>query len=403
MNDLRTALAQTIINRVREQATDTSDQRTIADIIAGVQKSVDNHPARKNTTPIARQMEAARMAGLEAGRIERVSRRKKAALSRQHRRDQIEALSTSPDPLPLERIAPAWLIVELMVPIIERIARSKKRRLQRYLGDLTADVETEATEDMLNVIARSTQDLDVLLESAGRLASDAPVALPADADTDARKRHKAVRRGCGWLMGVANNVVMRAIDTAYRSDENLRWASLDIIAAVMDQASGPQEDVFYSRFKADRAPVMMGSRWHNPGSVDPGLVSMALAAAITDRRLDPLVEMFLDQENCHPNGTFRWEQNAYKVFTLSPGDGAWMWALVEKRTSGFSYPEKARASMAKTWTNRLFAWLPSFMVDIVDVLQDMPFGDGKRYPLVPSLSFYTVEEAADAIASVLES
>lgn len=404
---VKTDLASKIVTALQAheaaKTSTTEDNRTLTDLIGGVRKGADNYPAKVNHTEAGIAMETARVAGLKVGAIERESRRKKAARARQHRRDQIEALANSKAAPPKERIAQAWTVIIPLLPVIEAIAGRKRRWVQRYLGDLTADVTTMAVEDMLMVLARSDRDLDVLRESAEAIISkEAKPALPEDATDEDRKHRKAVTKGCSWVMGVVNNVIMRALDAAYNSDENVRWENLDILTTVMNSANGPQEDGFIARFKADRAPVMPGFRWARPGGVDPALVSTALTAAITDRGLDALVELFIAEGNTHPNGLFRWERLADQVFLRSPGEGEWMWGVVEKRTMGLQRPEIAQAQLAKVWVAKVFEWLPGFIVDVVNTLPDLPFGDGKRFPLVPALSYTTPAEAAEAIAAVLE-
>jgi hypothetical protein len=401
--DLATAIVTALQQHEAAKTSPTEDNRTLADLVGGVRKGADNYPAKVNHTEAGIAMETARVAGLQVGRIERESRRKKAALARKHRADQIEALANSKTLPPKERIAQAWEVITPLLPVFDAIAGRKRRWVQRYLGDLTANVTTMAVEDMLMVLARSDKDLAVLRESAEAIISkEAKPALPEDATDEERKHRKAVGKGCSWVMGVVNNTIMRALDAAYRSEENVRWENLDILTTVLNAANGPQEDGFIARFKADRAPQMPGFRWNRPGAVDPALVSAALTAAITDRGLDPLVELFIAEGNTHPNGIFRWERLADQVFLLSPGEGPWMWSVVEKRTAHLEHPRKEQAHMAKVWVASLFEWMPGFIVDVVNALPDLPFGDGKRYPLCPALSYATPAEAAEAIAAVLE-
>jgi len=378
--------------------------RSIEDLIGGVRKGADNYPAQRNFTEAAIAMDSAASAGLKVGAIERASKRKKAARARKQRSEQIEAAvnaSVSQDkPMSPERIEDAWQVIAVLYPIIEAISRSKRNWVQRYLGDLTADCVGMTIERMVNVLAGSNMDLSVLLESAEAIISKAPApVLPEDASDEDRKHRKAVSKGCSWVMGVVNNCVLQSIETAYNSDENRRWSNFDTIFTVMNSANNI-EDAYVARFRADHAPKMSGWRWAQPGEFDPALLSVALDAAITDRHLDPLVELFIGEGNTHPGGTFRWEALASQVFLLGP-DGEWLWDAVERESRNHKHPEKAQAIRAKAYVAQLFGWMPGFIVDVCHALPDLPFGDGKRYPLAPALSYATAQDAAKAIMEVL--
>jgi hypothetical protein len=368
-----------------------------------VRKGADNYPAKRNFTETANAMEAARSAGLKVGAIERESKRKKAALARTQRSEQIEAAVnaavSSPTAMPPERVEDAWLIVATLYPVIEAVARSKRNWVQRYLGDLTADTVGMTCERMVNVLVGSGKDLSILLDSAEAVISkESAPALPEGATEEDVKRRKAVMKGCSWVMGVVNNCILQSINAAYHSEENERWQNLDTMTTIMASANNI-EDTYVARFKADRAPLMSGWRWAQPGEFDPALLSVALDAAITDRHLDPLVELFIAEGNMH-RGSFRWEALASQVFLLGP-DGEWLWDAVERESRNHKDPVNAQAIRAKAYVAQVFGWMPGFIVDVCHALPDLPFGDGKRYPLVPALSYATAQDAAEAIMEVL--
>lgn len=252
----------------------------------------------------------------------------------------------------------------------------------------------------MRVLAWSDQDLAVLERAATEIGLGV---RPAQDATDIERRfNKKVSRGRRWLMATVNNCVMKAIDSAYRSDPNVRWENIDLIPSIMDAVNGSDEDAFVARFKADRKPSMSGWRWAQPGAVDQGLISAALAGAISDRGLDAMVELFLREENCYPSGGFRWRELAHAVFLLAPDcDGEALWQQVLKQTEPLSIKTQARTQAARRLAQHLFAWIPDFIVDIVPMIEDMPFGDGRRYPLVPALSYATPHDAALAIAEVI--
>jgi hypothetical protein len=230
---------------------------------------------------------------------------------------------------------------------------------------------------MALVLAKSDKDLDLLEAAAQELGEQAKRTnrIPADQLTDdQRAERKRIGKARKWLMGVVNNRVMGALVDAYTSERNLRWDNIDLIATVMANINGPGGDPMVNAHKADRAPAFMGTRFQSPGGVDASLLATAINAAITERRLDRMVELLLN--HIRTDGSFPWSEKAEEVFMAAPdGDGQWYWQAVVNATSGrnrdgkewaMDRARKARGDAARTFVRNEFEWLPGFIVEVVE-------------------------------------
>ena len=336
----------------------------------GVDKSTDHHPAvsmpakTDGESTVAIEIERARRAGLEAGHVDKSAQRMATARTRAARKAQIDALVASPTIPSAERLRSAWEVVAPLSEIVDKIALSKRQWASRYLGSSVDDIGQMAIEAMVLVMAKDERDLSVLKQAAEELGgiTRSTGRVPGDQlDDDELKERKALTKARKWLMGMANNRVMGALVDSYTSQSNLRWDNIDLIATVMASISGVGDDPESSRFKADRAPVMLGGRFQRPGSFNPESLTVAMNAAITERKLDRLVELLLD--NTRSDGSFKWTDNAEAVF-LATG-GQWQWDLVVKATEKLAEPRRARADAARVHARNQFAWLPSMIASAV--------------------------------------
>ena len=410
-----------LVNHTLEQLTDG----------VGVAKSADHFPAvnmaaQAPDNPAAFSMESQRIADRTKGRENTSAKRMAQHRDRAQRKvefDRIAKARFTPEP---ERMDKAWLIVFHMVEIITKIAKEKQSWANRLLGSAADDVPQMAIEKMAMVLAKSDKDLDLLLEAAEQLGEKTKITgrIPgdqmADLDKEEKTHRRQLRKARKWLMGMANNRVMGALVDAYTDQRNLRWDNLDIITTVMASIGGTGSDPMTSRFKHDRAPAMVGSKFQEPGGIDPALLAAGINAAITARQLDPLVEFILDEDHRRVNGSVRWSEFAQDIFLLDPSqEGEWMWAVLYNATLDHRHARKARGDAARQHVRNLFAWLPGLVSSLVDSFDPHFIGwhDGRailssdfelflpegpkredgtdiRLNLEPALKYATVEEAA---------
>lgn len=365
--------------------------------------------------------------GLDARSNGRKDQRKKVARARAQRKQQIDAIAESPKVPDPVRLAKAWVVLRPMVPIYARIARSKGNWAKRYLGTINDDIAANAVESTVKVLAKGDQDLDLLALAAQQLAGEAErTGLPGDqkieeveVDEDAaRKQRRKEAKARKWLMGLANNRVMGALCDAYTEKHNLKWENLDVLETVMASINGAGDDPMMARFHADRAPQFITSRMYAPGTIDPDVLAMAIAGAITDRRLDRLVMLLTDEDNLRTDGAFMWTKNAEAVF-LATENGEQKWAAVVQATALHQNPEHSRAYAARTYVRDLFAFLPWLVRSVIEACTVERIGwrdgralmasaydpdafaeDGSRKRpgyLFPTPVYATTEEAARAI------
>jgi hypothetical protein len=354
---------------------------------AGLRSAQDKQPARNMAaaggTGLA--MEEARFEVEKAHKADKSAKRMAAARARAARKVELDKIADSPVRPSTERMQQAWMIVLHLTPTIDRIANDKRRWASRFLGTTMDDVPQMAKEKMALILAKSNKDLDLLETAARELGEQAKRSnrIPADQLTDEERiERKKVGKARKWLMGVVNNRVMGALVDAYTSERNLRWDNIDLIATVMANINGPGADPIGNAFKADRAPAFMGTRFQRPGGVDPHLLATAINAAITERKLDRLVELLLN--NIRTDGSFPWSEQAEEVFLAAPdGDGQWYWQAVCNATTGrnrdgkewtLDRARKARGDAARTFVRNEFEWLPGFIVEAVEAFDPHAIG-----------------------------
>lgn len=336
--------------------------------------------------------------------------------------DRIAALDVTPDP---ERMTQAWRVVFPLVPIVTAIANEKKRWAARYLGSVVDDVAQVVLERMALVLAKSDKDLLFLMRAADELGAvhKDTNRIPANQLTDdERAERKAMGKARKWLMGMVNNRVQGTLVDLYTESRNLRWDNIDIITTVMASINGVGGDPLLGAHKASRAPGFLGTRFQRPDGIDQGLVAQAINAAITERGLDLMVEILLNEENRENGGSgaVRWTKVAERLFLATPteiANGRVMWDAVCKATESHARPKRARADAARMHVRNLFEWLPGFIVQVVESFdpQFRYWSNGKavlasdfewyylpdepevRTPFVPKLVYATVEEAAAAL------
>lgn len=354
---------------------------------AGLLKSADQHPAL-NMAPkggLGYDMEVARHEALGVARADKSAKRMAVARARAARKDQFDKIVASPVQPDPDRLERAWMVVAHLLPTITRIASSKRRWAARFLGDVTDDVAANVLEAMALMLAKSEEDLEVLLVAATQIGDQAARTglIPGDQlSEEERKERKRIARARKWLMAVVNNRVMDTMIDVYLRSHNLRWDNLDLIATVMANINGVGEDPMSANFKANRAPAFLGTKFPAPGAVDASLLATAINAAITDKGLDRMVELLLHEDNRRADGAFKWTEHAEEVFMASPGgEGAWMWRAVCQATEGrdrdgktwaIDRARRARGDAARAYVRSEFEWLPGLIVEAVESFDQHP-------------------------------
>lgn len=408
------------------------DGRPLKDMVqnAGILKSADKHPAKSMApeNPVGYDMEAARFEALEAEKVDKSQQRKAVARQRQARKMNFDDLANSSVTPPQERMQEAWYVVFPLVTTVSKIAEDKKRWAGRFLGSVTDDISQMALEKMALVLARSDRDLTLLRAAAEEIGEQQKrsKSIPGDQMTkEERKERKQMAKARKWLMGMAHNRVMGALTDVYTSQKNLRWDNLDIITTVMANVNSAGDDPLTARFKADRAPAFMGTRFPSPGVMPAEVLAVSISAGITNRELDPIVEIILNDDNRRADGAIKWAQCAEMFFRATPGGlGDHMWDCVVKATEHHTVPSRARADAARMHVRNLFEWLPRLIVATVEAYEPsivVGYDRGRTllasqfelhylcyYPEseartlgVPGMKFASKKEAAEVLAEYL--
>lgn len=371
----------------------------------GVERSQDLHPAlnmaAKAPGPMTQALEEERYAGIEEGRKDKSAQRMRAHRARAARKQQFDQIAASPKAPDKNRLVLAWRVVVPLHDTITKIAKSKKRWAERFLGSNVDDIAQVAMEQIALVLAKSDQDMGVLTQAADELGAimresgRVPGDQKVDLSDDERKHRRKVKKARKWLMGLVNNRVMGALADTFVNQRNLRWDNLDMIATIMASINGTGDDPMLARFKADRAPAFLGGKFPAPGRIDPEVMATAISAAITERGLDRMAELLLDEGSRRTDGAVKWRDLAQDVFLATPdGQGAWMWDCVVKATEGSSHKRKARAEAARAHARQQFEFLPSVVVGVVDALdwQRVGFNEGHAVMLNEFESYYVGDE-----------
>ena len=429
-----TALAAVLSAHEEAKRTSTPEDNpyanaTLKDLSHGLRKGADNLPAlnmvAKTGTSAALELEGGRFATAEEGKKDKSARRMAEAKARAERKVEFDRIAESKAQPSEERMMQAWRVVYWLVPIVSKIAKGKQRWANRLLGSNADDIPQMALEKMALVLAKQSKfDLDVLRVAAEQL-NKSERGIPGDQKVDETEPEdrKQIKKARKWLMGMVNNRVQGALVDSYTSMNNLRWDNLDIIATVMASINGPGDDPMLARFKADRAPAFMGTRFKRPGGVDPTALAVAISGAITEKGLDPMVEFLLDEEHRRVDGNVKWSEYAEQIFLLTPGGyGQWLWEQVCKSTEDHEHGRRRRGVAARDHVRILFEWLPGLIVDVIESFDPHFIGwsttghraimasdfelfycgdEPERTVLVPSLRYATVEEAAEALTEYL--
>lgn len=417
----------------------------LTDLTSGLGLRIDekrpasNIAQRHDATAMAVDMEEAAFTGFRQGSIDRSKARAAAAANRRARAAQFAAVAATPLRPEPEALTTAWQVVVVMEPLLRRMARAKQPYAERLVGvgladDVTGMVFESMALALSKAITTEQQDPGVLVQAALQLAGwvERNNRLPGDQEPDkeAKAEAKAHARARKWLMGMANNRVMDTITDLFRAEQNLRWDSLDIIDTVMATINGPGDDPMHASSKVNLPPTMLGTRFPRPGGTDSALIATSINAALTEHGLDPLVEILLS--SLRTDGKVPWTSLAEQIFLATPGGhGQWLWSQVVLATQPLGDAARAeRGVKARLHVRNLFGWLPDFLVALIQAHEiqvvgwhttefgtlprmvsgfDAHYDDGDtgmgapRHPLVPALSFDTIDAATRALSEHLGS
>ena len=383
----------------------------------------DLHRVTEDLT--AHHVEVARFEGRESGKAATSASRMAAMRRRQERRAEFDAATEvevkQVDPA---RLMVSWQIVEHLAPLVAQAAREKRQHAERLLGSVTEDVAQVVLETCALTLAKSGKDLSLYLVAAGEITKP-----HKPSDSDDRKRRKEIKRARKWLRGMAFSRVTYTLRDLYRSGDNVRARNIDILDTVLNTVNGHDADPMTASFRAAQATCFMGYSFTSPGAVDRDVLAHALMAAITDRGLDTLVDLLLDDENRRSDGTVAWSRIAKEVFLASPEtDGEWAWEVVKRATKGSTHSKKLRGVAARNHCRSQFEWLKTFTGQVVEALDPevvawsvkdhtgsraivaSPFQEGYlkpsqpdavRQPLAPALDFASTKQAAEAIEQAI--
>lgn len=366
------AMADPTPRREGDNPLDTAD---LAQMLrgAGIRVARDMMPTRAkkyptSVTPVP-ALDKAAIATVNAQRADRSAKRKAVARARAQRKAQFDEIAASPVQVDPVRMTAAWLVVQTMHHIVIRIGDSKAAWARRHLGSVADDVTMNALESIVHIVAKQDRfEMPVLMAAAEQLAGDRK-RIPGDqaVTDDMKAERKTQAQARKWLMGVTNNRVISALVDAYRAAHNVRWENLDIIETILASIGGAGEDPMMARCKADAAPRFLARGFGQPGRVDPAMLAMAIAGAITERGLDALAELLLNEDAVRTDGAFMWTENAEAVFNAL-GE-PWVWKAVVKHTAGTPDFRRKRGDAARLFARKAFAWLPGTVQAILDAFE----------------------------------
>lgn len=295
----------------------------------------------------------------------------------------------------------AWHLIAAFLPLIQQAVTAQVQRAGRYVATWEADIETLVTDRIHHELLR--QRLKERegekcwgSENLGRAAfflskqDNLPGSITKEQVGD-----DTVAECAAWLLSVAYNASLDAIRTwlrryakgpngaSGRPDQLIRFEAVEASGTLWGA------DEFLSHHKVDDL-TMHGHRYPAPGRVNREYLAVAISAWVTDRKLDPLVEVLINDEWVNTDGTFRWTEHADKV-----------WAACGLPVAAFeSLPNhKARAEAAKKATRNRFADLPDAISQMASALMEQEVDLGERGIRVTQM--VTPEQRAKHVAARL--
>lgn len=277
---------------------------------------------RADLNPDERRKHDNAMAAQRARRARQIARRKK------------EQEAVVEQPMDPKRVRAGLVILTEMHPLISKVVLGRYNQMRRVLGDISAyDVAQDVLMGSAEGIAKQDKhDLVDLLIAARWL--DKQPGIPQVVDREAPT-------GAKWLMGVVQRQTTHRLADIYRSSvvsieyeevgpdgakEIVKVCrtleSLDYLDTILANTGGV--DTLLTHTKAAQAPGMVGTRFQIPGQTDRAFVGMVVDAAITERGLDWLADMLLDDDKRRTDGAFMWTANYVEIWTRLQTDLPWL-------------------------------------------------------------------------------
>lgn len=258
----------------------------------------------------------------------------RARKARARAKRQADADTVAEQPLDPKRMRAGLVILTEMHPLISKVVLSRYHQMRRILGDIsTYDVAQDVLMGSAEGIAKQEQHDLVNLLLAARWLNEQP-GIPTVVVSEAPE-------GAKWLMSVVQRqTTHRLADTYRKSVVSVEYEevgpdgekevvkvcrtleSLDYLDTVLANTGGI--DTLIAKTKADQAPTMVGSRFLIPGQVDRGFVGMVIDSAISERELDWLADMLLDEDKVRTDGTFMWTAHHKEIWARLQEDLPWL-------------------------------------------------------------------------------
>ena len=329
---------------------------TLAELITQVLTPADEHPMDDATQE---QLEAGR--GLSPADMTPEERRlRKNQMQRRRASKHRKAQTRKAEAEAKERtttfqkgdVRNALDVTALLSNKIDQVVARRAQKASRLLGSLAEDAcfETFAAvnRSIAGAIVRSERTKEDLLVAAEYLSQQP--GIPSVHWKDDPPEHAS------WLMSVIEYRSRTAIQEWYAKEP-----SLESLAHGDSVIGSTRSDDYYDRFCAKRQPGLLGARWSQPGQVDVGIVQGIITGAITERGLDPLVELIL--ANLRSDGLFTWSEHAEEVFVAL--GLAHRWQQIEAKAST---PQMA-GRMARGAARRALAFVLPTMEQATKMLE----------------------------------
>lgn len=333
-------------------------EKVIRDILSKVNDSDEGRPLQDATQEeleagkgITRRRDMTRQER-EAHDQRRATTRKKQWRRNKKRKGQKEVETKKVTTA--RKVAVEAFVLAPLIHILDEVVASQGRRFTKYLGQ--AEVENIAV-DVYNRVAHSVSqsnwDTELLVQGADFLQANGWWEIRPKDHEDDEQTYATVAK---YLVVTMVSRSKDAWKEAYRKRPTLMSIEkMDTVMANMHSNADPD----MARFKADGGARLVGWNPPSPGSIDWNTLAMAVAAAITERKLDPLAEVLLNDEYLRTDGAFMWTEHSDKVWRAC--------GLPMGLFNKMSKTDKAKA--AKKAARNRFTWMPGMMEAAIRELQ----------------------------------
>jgi hypothetical protein len=292
-----------------------------------------------------------------------------------------------------------WYVIASFIHLIEQAITAQSHRAGRYVSTWDADLYDLTTERLHHELLRQrTKEREegkcwgseVIVEAATWLGKQGN--LPGNVYAE-QVGSEVVAECAMWLLSVTYNAVLDAIRTWLRRYSTADGDQLVRFEAVEASGTFYGADEFLSHHKVDDL-TMHGHRYPRPGAVNKEYLATAISAWITERKLDPVTEVLLNDEWLNTDGTFRWTEHADKV-----------WAACGLPMAAFELlpNDKAKADAARKAARNRYADLPEAIGRMMHALGEYEVDLGERGDVgfIKVTQHVSVEAQAKEVAAAL--